>query len=247
MGLFDFLFTDEEEQKTETEQTRTEDRTANTLTTGVQNEDLFSRTKLLDSGVQTSIEDLVLKLSGDGAGSGEDISNIATILLGRATGAADSITEDNQALIDRARFEGTRELQTLTAGLSRGAGGGVASNSFVAGATGEASAALEIGLAGLSSELNIGARNTETQELTNAADVFATGAAAGAADNSALAQLLSVLKGAEAETTQTGEKRSLEETTAIENLTALLTGEQTQTGSSTEGLFGQLFPKGLVG
>ena len=51
MGLFDFLFTDEEEQKTETEQTRTEDRTANTLTTGVQNEDLFSRTKLLDSGV----------------------------------------------------------------------------------------------------------------------------------------------------------------------------------------------------
>lgn len=247
MGLFSSIFGDKKKSKSSSEQTKNETRSGTQSLEGIKSEDLTSTTKLLGDDVRTSVEDLILQISGGDAGNADEISNIASILLGRATGADADIQKSNDALLERARFEGTREVEALTSSLSRGAGAGKASNSFVAGATAEAEAALEIGLAGLGAELDLGARNTQTQEFTNAAQVFASGSAAGAADNNALAQLIQVLKGAEATTTQTGETVTNELATASEILDSIIKGTATESSKGQSSIFGQLFPKGFSG
>ena len=226
------------EENTVFSQTETATKDVDSLReTGIEQQERTT-TELLSEDVRLSLEDLILDLAGGDEDVSGEISNIASILLGRAEGAEEAIGEANAALIDRARFEGTREVERLTAQLSRGAGAGPASSSFVAGATAEAGTALEIGLAGLEAELNIGARNVATQEFVGAAQTFSTGAASGAAETNALAQLVEVIRGAQATQETIGTGQETEQLTAQELLTSLIAGQSTTKQKSKSSSFG---------
>lgn len=235
-GLFGKLFGGSSSSKSSSEEKKDETRTLDSRKVTDATQEEISTTELLSEEVRVSLEDLILDIAGDDKDVAGDISNIAEILLGRAEGAEEAINEASVALLDRARFEGTREVERLTAELSRGAGGGVASNSFVASATAEAGNALEIGLAGLSSELSITARDIGTQEFTNASQVFATGAGAGAAESSALAQLVEVIRGAKATSETKGALAQTEQVNATELLNSLITGSSETKGKSSDSL-----------
>jgi len=211
----------EEKQKTETTQTAVQDilqqTQQETLQTGTQKgvtevtgataeqavQEQKALTSLLGEAPQAALEDVVLNLlSGIGA-EGAGVSNIVQLLTERATGAAEDINAESSAIIAAARETGEKELQALQPQLAQQAGGSLANFGVVAG-VGEGRVQLETQLAALRAQLATNARATETEELGQLLT-------AAGAEESQIAPLLQILKGAQVE--QVGTTTTAQEAT----------------------------------
>lgn len=220
-GLFSGKKKTKSEQRTErtTTATVTEDRERGLTGT----EQQLAEVRLLDADVKDALSGLVGALIGaqQEGGAAQNIGNVAQLLLERGVGAEEAIGANTEAIINEARRIGERELLSTRTRLAQAAGGTTA-NTFVAGATAEGRAALESQLAALRAQLGIQARGIETEELSNVAQLFSTGAAASAAESNALAQLLNILRGATQQTQVTGTRTEDERVLATQNIVEIL-------------------------
>jgi len=229
-GLFGGKSKQEQSERQERDETR---RSVGTRVRDVEDEQ-ETVTTLLGGDVRAVLEDLVIGLGQTDETASSRVGGVADVLLERALGAEETIERDASQILDAARFRGEREIEALTANLSRAAGAGPASNSFVAGATAEALAGLEIGLGELEATIAQTARDTQTNELAQTAQVLSSEAAAGATESSAIAQLADILRGAQSTQRQTGTQRAAEEFTAEEIINAIITGESVTKGKTRE-------------
>ena len=155
-------------------------------------------TRILSEGVETAVTDLLLSVNEgllEGDTNADQLAEIAALLFQRGEGAEEAVNKRTGAIVSAERFRGEENINAIESSLARQAGGTKA-NSFVAGATGKAEAQLSLDLAALESGLSIQARQIETDELTNAANITATAGAAGATQTNEIVALANVLKGA---------------------------------------------------
>lgn len=240
-GIFGIgdLFGGEEESSGTKSGTETSDKRSQATTT-TEGE---TRTQLLEDPIRQAANSVVLALaksSAEAAGAKDaDLSRLASALEARALGAEDALRDSNAAVLAKARRTGERSLAQLNRGLSEQAGGVSAQgNSIVAAATADAMVDLETNLAALEGEMSVNARNVGTQEMMAAVSGFQQALAGGATATNAMAQLLGVLRGANAVTT-TDETKVLD---ATENIV-----RQLDEVFESEGSTGESFLSGLGG
>lgn len=162
-----------------------------------------SRTELIEKPIRAAANQIVKALVSEQMGKGAnkvDINRIASLLERRANDAFRQQQDANQLALSQAERAGKRAIRRLTTDLATDAGGST-KNSFVAGATAEAMVDLETNLAALEGDLNMKARNVQTQEYESALEAFSKATAAGATDANAIAQLVGTLRGANARST----------------------------------------------
>ena len=152
---------------------------------------------LLADNVRRAIEGSVLALSRESGDNADAIAKIAETLATRAGGAEAAINAENAAVIAKAKRDADLRVQRIQTDLAMQAGGS-SGNSYVAGATAEAQVGEQVDLAALEANLRLQARNTGTEELSGAVTAYNNASTSKSNDINALAQLLSVLKGAKA-------------------------------------------------
>lgn len=162
-----------------------------------------SKTQLIEAPIRAAankiVQALVTQQLGKGANS-KDINRIAMLLEKRSNNAYREQQDANALALAQAERAGQKEITRLQTNLAADAGGST-KNSFVAGATAEASVDLQVNLAALAGDLEMKARNLQTAELNNALEAFSQSSAAGATDANAIAQLVGTLRGANATST----------------------------------------------
>lgn len=162
-----------------------------------------SNTQLLDKPIRGAANQIVRALVAQQMGrdaNTKDINRIAALLERRANTAYQQQRDANKLSLAQAERAGQKTIERLNTQLATDAGGSK-KNSFVAGATAEAAVDLEVNLAALGADLEVKARNLQTEEYQNALEAFGASSAAGATDANAIAQLVGVLRGANARTT----------------------------------------------
>jgi len=162
-----------------------------------------SKTELIEKPIRAAANRIVKALVNEQMGKGAnkvDINRIASLLETRANAAFREQQDANQLALAQAERAGQKAITRLTTDLATDAGGST-KNSFVAGATAEAAVDLQTNLAALEGDLNMKARNVQTQEYEAALEAFSKATAAGATDANAIAQLVGTLRGANAKST----------------------------------------------
>ena len=159
-----------------------------------------SNTQLLDKPIRAAANQIVRSLVSQQMGTGanaKDIDRIGRLLEARADDAYREQQDANALALAQAERAGQKTIERLNTQLAADAGGST-KNSFVAGATAEATVDLQTNLAALGADLEMKARNLQTAEYQQAIEAFAQSSAAGATDANAIAQLVGVLRGANA-------------------------------------------------
>lgn len=250
-GIFGSLFGGtKNKQKSETdakrEATTTSERDATKQQQGTTTTAGEQRTQLLEDPIRQAANTLVLSLVEQAVGpdgSQADIARIAKVLEDRANEAEAAQKSANVATLAAARREGERQVTRLNTDLATAAGGSTL-NSFVAGATAEATAQLETSLAALEADLGIQARNLGTQEMMMAVEAFKAAQVAGSGDANAISQLIGVLRGANS-TTTTNETQNIDVTEtlneqAVETLNEIVKELTKGTAKENKSLFSQI-------
>lgn len=153
--------------------------------------------------------------------------NAAGALQSRAGTAEADILGQIQPIVSEARRSGERQIGRARTDL--GTVTGSTQDSTAVAATAEAEAALQSQLAALESELTIGARNTQTDEMTRAITAMLGSAQAGGelanlgvtSGVGNITEVANLLRGASAETSSTGQVETREAVTT-EQLTEAL-------------------------
>lgn len=238
MSLFGNIFGSGKTKKNEkSETTQTSNRTSvassTTDTSSVNKAD--STTKLLRDDVQNTLNDFLLGLvetnaDGSAATPANQLKDLGSFLVSRAEGAENALNIQTDSILNEARRSGERQVTRLQADLAQAAGGSTA-NSFVAGATAEAQAALESQLAAAAATFAQQNRGVATAEFQTAIDALTSGISGDATNTAAISQLVNTLKGATATTTatETGQQQSKTDATETVNelIKALTTGTTT--------------------
>jgi len=227
-------------QNTQQSQTQTSQQTGTTnvagTSTGTGKQEQTAITNLLSGAAKGELENVVVNLLGKIGAGNEGVSKIVDLLTTRATGAENAINAQTADIIAGARTTGEKELQRLQTQLAQQAGGSFANTQVLAG-TAEGRASLESQLAALQSQLGINARDVQTQELGQLLQ-------AAGAEESQIAPLLNILKGAQqeqigtvttAQETQQQQQQTQDVTSTAETLAKVIaqTTGTTQTDSIT--------------
>jgi hypothetical protein len=222
--------TEEAQTDIEKEAVSESTKTGETTTTGTTTQQVSQ----LDPETQAILQNLIA--SAGGVAEGADLTGIAQQLLARGEETEAVLGENIEAIIGEARRTGEKELGQLSTQLAAGAGS--AQNTFVAGATAEARAALESSLAGQRGQLNIQAREAGGRDLLSAFQALATGSGQETAN---IASLVNALKGGT--TTSAGETAqttlSKEELATVEQISQAISQltKGTSTGTSKQSGF----------
>ena len=226
-----------EEKKTGTETakaTSTTEQTSTGTTTGKDTTTASgietSTLSLLSEEDQNLISNLMKDIAGGSAGNEELLS----LLESRALNADEAFSGIVDPQVEEARRLQEQDLGQSVSALSRATGGGAKSNSLVAGFDLEGQRAIDSSIASLAATLGIDARQAGTEEITGA---FEAGLTGDQASSSAVAQLATVLKGAEQ--TGTKELESTEVATSVEDVIQQLSAatDETEIKSIIENLF----------
>lgn len=169
-----------------------------------------AKTSSLSDDIIALLENVVRDFGGSLTGEDSSIDKageLSDILGTRAKTAQEDIIADIDPIIAGARREGERGLKTLETQLAQQAGGSLG-NSFVTAATAEGREGLETNLARLEAELNLKARDTQTNELGAAIQALSEDPSTANVAN--FVSLVQTLKGAQVE--QESEKTGTSET-----------------------------------
>lgn len=238
LGIFG-LFEDDDVVETETEQTRSGTTNVSTRKTGRSETSGStaekSTTSLLAPEVQDELTRLLLNNAGDTDQSNQ-ISEIATILFERAQGAEEAINAQTSTIIDAQRRRGESEIDAVVTEFARLAGG-TKDNTAVAQTELDATNALNTNLTELEANLALAARETQTNELTSSANLFAAGAATRSTEFNVVNSIAEILKGAnvESDTETIAQELSefLESGNINEIVNELIKGTNIQTDNTT--------------
>lgn len=206
MGIFDFV-TDilGGDDETKTEESFVQDKTSDVARAGVSNTTTTAEKDTTEKGTDITLgkatrkdlKSVIGTIADDVAGGSleaDKMVEIGDLLLERAMGAEEATNAANAAIIAEANRVAASEIATLNTELAIAAGG-TRFNSYVAGATAEAGASAQSQLAALKAQLEMAARDKETQEIGAAGEIFAGAAGARSATLSTLATLADALKG----------------------------------------------------
>lgn len=220
-------------QREEVDQRRQQEQTARQSGLTRQQQETQQRQELFSAPTLNLLENLVKDLApktGGQAGNqlvdtGGQAGQAALDFNARAGGAQEDITGLIQPIVDNARFQGERELETLQTQLAQQAGGSLG-NTFVTAATAEGRTNLESKLASMEAQLKINARGQETQErLQGFASLLQNvqaGQAGAGIDLQAFLGSLQALKGGVAETTGQIAGQTVSEQESVQNLVDML-------------------------
>lgn len=199
--------------------------------TAQQQQQSIGSTSSLDAETQAFIKDLVSNLAPqDGGASNAQLTELTQLITDRALTSQQAIESQINPIIADARLQGEQQLQALQTQLAQQAGGSTANSSVVSG-TAVGRANLETSLAKTAAELQLGARDAVTKELSNAVQGITQGKT-GEVGN--IAQLLNVLKGADVQQTQVATSSSSAELSKIlESLTTVNQRSSSNTNTKT--------------
>ncbi|HFD32025.1 MAG TPA: hypothetical protein ENJ28_04850 [Gammaproteobacteria bacterium] len=225
MGIFDFFsanlgLSDTTEVNASTLNKKTDVNSKTTQTQSAQQQQQSTgSTSSLDAETQAFIKDLVSNLAPtDSGASNAQLTELTQLITDRALTSQQAIEDQINPIIADARLKGEQELQALQTQLAQQAGGSTANSSVVSG-TAVGRANLESELAKTAAELQLGARNAVTAELSNAVQGITQGKT-GEVNN--IARLLDVLKGADVTQIQAATSSSTAELSKIlESLTTV--------------------------
>ena len=160
---FGFSSSDSETETNETQTirgntTETENQTETQQTSGEQT------SQSLSTEVLAAAESLILDMVSGGQASSVIGDQALETLAGGAQTAEQDILANIEPILEAARFEGEKSIQSTNQNAARAAGGSQA-NTLVQAATQEAQVDLTTQLAKLEAELGLQARSTQQQEL----------------------------------------------------------------------------------
>lgn len=234
LGLFNFGFSDAEQETTTTRsgnQRETSSQTQTSTRRGTQESTGLETLTQLPTEVQAALTSLALSLAQD---TGGEVSNLAAELNRRAGGADQALQDSIQRIVADRENAGRREIDQQVARLA--ASTGSSQNSFVQQVGFQANEDLQKSLAGIQGQLEIEARKQATNE-------FATALSGQSSQQTDLINVVNALRGATTTRETTGTQTNDETQKVLADLSRVL--NSTSTGVSETEKSGFSFGFGL--
>jgi len=211
----------------ETDETEISTQTSTQQQSGQQQ----ATTSSLDLETQNLLKEMIQSIGADLLSDEDsDLQGLVTLISERAGSSQQDIFNQISPIIDDARLQGEQELQKLQTQLAQQAGGSTA-NTLVASSTAVGRANLESSLAKTSGELNLSARQIQTDELSKAVQGLVQAEQGKQAPVQNISSLLNILKGSTVEQSQVNEAQSSAESELIRILDSLTkTSTESKTG-----------------